>query len=121
MLAMLMMMAMAAMMKVTTMMVTLKMLVDCDCAVDDVVGAIPVHLFAGIWGTMAVLLTNSDATFMGQLLPIIIVGVFVFVVSLVIWIILNGVMGIRVSEEAEINGLDSSEMGMEAYPEFSKG
>ena len=89
--------------------------------IDDVVGAIPVHLFAGIWGTMAVLLTNSDATFMGQLLPIIIVGVFVFVVSLVIWIILNGVMGIRVSEEAEINGLDSSEMGMEAYPEFSKG
>ena len=89
--------------------------------IDDVVGAIPVHLFAGIWGTMAVLLTNSDATFMGQLLPIIIVGVFVFVVSLVIWIILNGVMGIRVSEEAEINGLDTSELGMEAYPEFSKG
>ncbi|MEM1236179.1 MAG: ammonium transporter [Pseudomonadota bacterium] len=89
--------------------------------IDDVVGAIPVHLFAGIWGTLAVLLTNGDATFMGQLLPIIIVGVFVFVVSLVIWVILNGVMGIRVDEEAEVNGLDTSELGMEAYPEFSKG
>ena len=89
--------------------------------IDDVVGAIPVHLFAGIWGTLAVLLTNGDATFTGQLLPIIIVGVFVFVVSLVIWVILNGVLGIRVDEEAEINGLDTSELGMEAYPEFSKG
>ncbi|NNE86476.1 MAG: ammonium transporter [Silicimonas sp.] len=89
--------------------------------IDDVVGAIPVHLFAGIWGTMAVLLTNSDATFMGQLGPIIIVGVFVFVVSLVVWVVLKGVMGIRVSEEAEINGLDTTELGMEAYPDFSKG
>ncbi|CAN0603633.1 unnamed protein product, partial [Ectocarpus sp. 12 AP-2014] len=58
--------------------------------IDDVVGAIPVHLFAGIWGTMAVLLTNSDATFMGQLGPIVIVGVFVFVVSLVVWVVLKG-------------------------------
>jgi len=89
--------------------------------IDDVVGAIPVHLFAGIWGTMAVLLTNSDATFTGQLIPIIIVGVFVFVVSLVLWVILKGVMGIRVSEEDEITGLDMAELGMEAYPEFSKG
>ena len=89
--------------------------------IDDVVGAIPVHLFAGIWGTLAVLLTNSDATFMGQLVPIIIVGVFVFVVSLVVWIILKGVMGIRVTEEAEINGLDMAELGMEAYPDFTKG
>nr|MDJ0638885.1 ammonium transporter [Paracoccaceae bacterium] len=89
--------------------------------IDDVVGAIPVHLFAGIWGTLAVLITNSDATFMGQLLPIIIVGVFVFVVSLVVWIVLKGVMGIRVDEESEINGLDTSELGMEAYPDFSNG
>ncbi|MEO0678135.1 MAG: ammonium transporter, partial [Pseudomonadota bacterium] len=89
--------------------------------IDDVVGAIPVHLFAGIWGTMAVLITNGDATFMGQLIPIIIVGVFVFVSSLIVWVILNGVMGIRVSEDAEVAGLDTSEMGMEAYPEFSKG
>ena len=89
--------------------------------IDDVVGAIPVHLFAGIWGTLAVLLTNSDATFSGQIIPIIIVGIFVFVVSAVIWFILKATMGIRVDEEAEINGLDMSELGMEAYPEFSKG
>ncbi|MEM8728270.1 MAG: ammonium transporter, partial [Pseudomonadota bacterium] len=89
--------------------------------IDDVVGAIPVHLFAGIWGTLAVLLTNSDATFTGQLIPIIIVGVFVFVVSAIVWFILNAIFGIRVSEEEEINGLDMAELGMEAYPEFSKG
>ncbi len=89
--------------------------------IDDVVGAIPVHLFAGIWGTMAVLLTNSDATFMGQLLPIIIVGAFVIVTSGILWLILKATMGIRVSEEAEIAGLDSVELGMEAYPEFTKG
>ncbi len=88
--------------------------------IDDVVGAIPVHLFAGIWGTMAVLLTNPDATFMGQLLPIIIVGVFVVVTSAVVWFILKATMGIRVSEEAEISGLDNAEMGMEAYPEFTR-
>ena len=87
--------------------------------IDDVVGAIPVHLFAGIWGTLAVLLTNSDATLMGQLIPIIIVGVFVFVVSYVVWMILKITMGIRVDEEAEVNGLDTTELGMEAYPEFT--
>ncbi len=86
--------------------------------IDDVVGAIPVHLFAGIWGTMAVLITNPDATFFGQLIPIIIVGVAVFGVSCVIWGILKSTVGIRVDEEAEINGLDHSEMGVEAYPEF---
>ncbi|MEM9140013.1 MAG: ammonium transporter [Pseudomonadota bacterium] len=89
--------------------------------IDDVVGAIPVHLFAGIWGTMAVLLTNGDATLMGQLIPIIIVAVFVFVVSFIVWFILKATIGIRVTEEAEIAGLDTSELGMEAYPEFGKG
>ncbi|MCG6904596.1 MAG: ammonium transporter [Rhodobacter sp.] len=87
--------------------------------IDDVVGAIPVHLFAGVWGTLAVLLTNSDATLGGQVLPILIVGVFVFVVSAVIWMALKLTVGIRVDEESEINGLDISELGMEAYPEFS--
>ncbi|TDE38969.1 ammonium transporter [Antarcticimicrobium sediminis] len=89
--------------------------------IDDVVGAIPVHLFAGIWGTLAVVLTNSDATFSGQLYSILIVGVFVFVVSGLVWLILKAVMGIRVSEEEEVNGLDKAELGMEAYPEFAKG
>jgi len=89
--------------------------------IDDVVGAIPVHLFAGIWGTMAVLLSQPAATFAGQLVPIIIVGIFVFVVSFVVWFILKATVGIRVSEEDEINGLDIAELGMEAYPEFSKG
>ncbi len=89
--------------------------------IDDVVGAIPVHLCAGIWGTLAVLLTNDDATLMGQLIPIIIVGVFVFVISFVLWFILKATMGIRVDAEAEINGLDVHELGIEAYPEFHKG
>ena len=87
--------------------------------VDDVVGAIPVHLFAGIWGTLAVVLTNPDATLGGQLISIIIVGVFVFVVSAIVWSILKATIGIRVSEEEEIMGLDMAELGMEAYPEFA--
>ncbi|MEM6546717.1 MAG: ammonium transporter [Pseudomonadota bacterium] len=89
--------------------------------IDDVVGAIPVHLFAGIWGTIAVVLTNGDATIFGQLFSIAVVGVFVFAVSIVIWFILNAVMGIRVTEEEELEGLDASELGLEAYPEFGKG
>ena len=87
--------------------------------IDDVVGAIPVHLFAGIWGTLAVLITNPDATLFGQLVPIIIVGVAVFGSSCVIWAVLKSTIGIRVDEEVEINGLDHSEMGVEAYPEFT--
>lgn len=89
--------------------------------IDDVVGAIPVHLFAGIWGTIAVVFTNDAASLGTQLYSIIVVGVFVFVVSLVVWFILKAVTGIRVGEEEEITGLDMSELGMEAYPEFSKG
>jgi ammonium transporter, Amt family len=86
-----------------------------------VVGAIPVHLFAGIWGTIAVVLTNGDATFGTQIVSIVIVGVFVFVASLVVWLILKGIMGLRVDEEAELRGLDTTELGMEAYPDFTKG
>ncbi|MGB8621959.1 MAG: ammonium transporter [Paracoccaceae bacterium] len=89
--------------------------------IDDVVGAIPVHLVCGIWGTLAVVLTNPDATLGGQLISIIIVGLFVFIVSSIVWFILKATMGIRVTEEDEINGLDMAELGMEAYPEFSKG
>jgi Amt family ammonium transporter len=89
--------------------------------IDDVVGAIPVHLFAGIWGTLAVVLTNGDANLGTQIVSILIVGVYTFVVSLVVFFILKAVMGIRVDEESEVTGLDVSELGMEAYPEFSKG
>jgi Amt family ammonium transporter len=88
--------------------------------IDDVVGAIPVHLFAGIWGTIAVIF-YGEASLGTQLMGIIAYGVFTFVGSLILWFILKAVMGIRVSEEAEINGLDMAELGMEAYPEFSKG
>ena len=89
--------------------------------IDDVVGAIPVHLIAGIWGTLIVPLTNSDASFGTQLYSLIIVGIFVVITSGIVWYVLKALFGIRVDEEAEINGLDVSELGMEAYPEFSKG
>ena len=88
--------------------------------IDDVVGAIPVHLIAGIWGTLAVPLTNSDASFGTQIISIIIVGAFTVVASGIVWAVIKATMGIRVSEEDEIAGLDSSELGMDAYPEFSK-
>ena len=87
--------------------------------IDDVVGAIPVHLFAGIWGTLAVCFTNSAASFSVQVTSIVIVGAFVTVASAVVWLVLKSMFGLRVSEEAEITGLDRSELGMEAYPEFS--
>jgi Amt family ammonium transporter len=89
--------------------------------IDDVVGAIPVHLIAGIWGTLIVPLTNSDASFGTQLSSLIVVGIFVVITSAIVWYVLKALFGIRVDEEAEINGLDISELGMEAYPEFSKG
>ena len=88
--------------------------------IDDVVGAIPVHLMAGIWGTLAVPLTNGDASFVTQLTSIVIVGAFTFLVSLIVWFAIDKIMGIRVSEEDELAGLDSAELGMDAYPEFSR-
>ena len=88
--------------------------------IDDVVGAIPVHLIAGIWGTLAVPLTNSDASFGTQIISILIVGVFTFVASGVVWYIIKSTIGIRVSESDEIAGLDTTELGMESYPEFSR-
>ena len=88
--------------------------------IDDVVGAIPVHLIAGIWGTLAVVLTNSDATIGAQVTGIVVVGLFTFIVSYIGWTILNLVTGIRVSEEEEMVGLDNSELGMDSYPEFTR-
>ena len=87
--------------------------------IDDVVGAIPVHLFAGIWGTIAVVFTNIEADLFTQITSILIVGVFVVVTSSVVWLVLKATTGLRVSEGDEIMGLDRSELGMEAYPEFS--
>ena len=86
--------------------------------IDDVVGAIPVHLFAGIWGTLAVVFSGS-ATLGAQLTGIVAYGLFTFVIAYVAWTILARITGVRVEEEAELRGLDTTELGMEAYPEFS--
>ena len=88
--------------------------------IDDVVGAIPVHLVAGIWGALVVPLTNVDASFGTQITGILIVGGFTFVVSWVVWTIINLFICIRVTEEDELEGLDKAELSMESYPEFSK-
>ena len=89
--------------------------------IDDVVGAIPAHLVCGMWGTLIVPLTNGDASYGVQLTGIIAVGVFTSIVSAVIWSVLKMTMGLKVDEEAEITGLDKTELGIEAYPEFSRG
>jgi Amt family ammonium transporter len=88
--------------------------------VDDVVGAIPAHLVCGIWGTLVVPLTNSDATYSVQAIGVVSVGIFTMVASGIIWSILKAVMGIRVDEDGEMLGLDKEELGIEAYPEFSR-
>ena len=87
--------------------------------IDDPVGAISVHGVVGIWGLLAVPLTNSDASFGAQLLGIGAIFVWVFVTSLVVWTILKAILGIRVSEEEEYEGVDVGECGLEAYPEFT--
>ena len=83
--------------------------------IDDVVGAIPAHLFAGIWGTLAVPLTNPAANFGTQLLGIISINVFVFIVAYIIWAIMKNTVGIRLSKEAELKGTDVTETGVIAY------
>jgi Amt family ammonium transporter len=88
--------------------------------VDDVVGAIPAHLVCGIWGTLIVPLTNSDATYTVQAIGVVAVGIFSMIASGIIWSILKAVMGIRVDEDGEMLGLDKEELGIEAYPEFSR-
>ncbi|MEL6422465.1 MAG: ammonium transporter [Pseudomonadota bacterium] len=89
--------------------------------IDDVVGAIPVHLFAGIWGTMVVPVSNSDANFGSQFIGVAAVGIFVFVASSVLWGLLKVTIGLRPSEEEEVMGLDLADIGVEAYPEFGSG
>ncbi len=85
---------------------------------DDVVGAIPVHLFAGIWGTLIVPLTNDGTNYITQLIGIVAIGAFTFIASSIVWLALKATIGIRVSDEDESLGLDKSEVGVEAYPEF---
>ena len=86
--------------------------------IDDVVGAISVHGIAGIWGTIAVVF--SGGSFGAQIIGTISICLFIFILSLVIWYVLDMIMGIRVSEEDELTGLDTTELGMDAYPDFSK-
>ncbi len=82
---------------------------------DDVVGAIPVHMFAGIWGTLVVPLTNPDASYSIQLLGVASVCIFVFVFSYIVIYLIKNIMGLRISEEAEKLGTDKAEVGVVAY------
>ena len=88
--------------------------------IDDVVGAIPVHLIAGIWGTLAVCISNSDANFGIQIYGIIVIGVFSFLASLLVFYAISNLIGLRSSKEDEAKGLDASELGMDSYPDFSR-
>jgi Amt family ammonium transporter len=89
--------------------------------IDDVVGAVSVHLVCGIWGTMAVPFTNDGASFGVQLTGVVAMGAFTIVASAIVWLILKFTVGIRLSEEEEALGSDAVELGLEAYPEFGKG
>ncbi|GMR19479.1 MAG: ammonium transporter [Gammaproteobacteria bacterium] len=89
--------------------------------IDDPVGAISVHGSVGIWGLIAVVLSNGDATLGAQLLGVGSIFVWTFVASLIVWFTVKAIMGIRVSEEEEYEGVDLVECGLEAYPEFTAG
>ncbi|MFT5721045.1 MAG: Amt family ammonium transporter [Motiliproteus sp.] len=89
--------------------------------IDDPVGAISVHGSCGLLGLLLVPITNGDVSFSGQLIGALTIFVWVFGCSLIVWAVLKAVMGIRVTEEEEYEGVDLAECGMEAYPEFTKG
>ncbi|HID36362.1 MAG TPA: ammonium transporter, partial [Ghiorsea sp.] len=89
--------------------------------IDDPVGAISVHGVVGIWGLLAVCITNGDASLGSQLMGIGVIFAFVFASSFVVWMAIKALFGIRVSEEEEYEGLDVGECGLEAYPEFGGG
>lgn len=91
---------------------------DRELKIDDPVGAISVHGVVGLWGLLAVPLTNSSASFLGQLVGAGTIFVWVFGTSLLLWLGLKATMGIRVTEEEEEDGVDLTECGLEAYPEF---
>ena len=88
--------------------------------IDDPVGAISVHGSCGFLGLLLVPLTNDGASFSGQLIGAATIFVWVFAASFVVWFLLKKTMGIRVDAEDEFNGMDISDCGMEAYPEFAK-
>jgi Amt family ammonium transporter len=87
--------------------------------IDDPVGAISVHGVVGLFGLLVVPMTNTGVSFSGQLIGAATIFTWVFVASLVVWSIIKVVMGLRVTEEEEYEGVDLSECGMEAYPEFT--
>ena len=89
--------------------------------IDDPVGAISVHGVVGLLGLLLVPVTNSASTITGQLIGAATIFVWVFFTSLAVWFILKKLIGIRVSEEEEYEGVDKSDCGMEAYPEFTRG
>lgn len=89
--------------------------------IDDVVGAISVHLVCGIWGTLAVAITNPDITFMAQLIGVLAIGAYVVTASAIVWLALKYTLGIRLTDEQEELGSDLAELGLEAYPEFGRG
>ena len=88
--------------------------------IDDVVGAIPAHLFAGIWGTLVVAWTNPDASLVTQFIGVVSYGVFTLVVSYVVWTIIKITIGLRATKEDEEYGLDMSELGSVSHPDFVK-
>ncbi|TCD15898.1 ammonium transporter [Oricola cellulosilytica] len=89
--------------------------------IDDVVGAIPVHLLAGIWGTMIVPFSNTGTNYVTQFIGVLAYGTFTLACSFIVWFVLKAAMGVRTSAEEEMMGLDKAEIGVEAYPEFGRG
>ncbi len=83
--------------------------------IDDVVGAIPAHLFAGMWGTLAVPITNPEATFGTQLIGVLSINIFIFIAAFIIWSVMKATIGIRLSKEGETKGTDVTETGVIAY------
>ncbi len=86
--------------------------------IDDVVGALSVHLIPGIWGTLAVVLTNPEATILAQAIGILVTALWVSLASAAVWLVLKSLIGLRPAPEQELDGGDVSELGLEAYPEF---